>query len=174
MIRVISLRLDPETYSFDESPLLSAQEGVNVIRWDWKLVDNVSSPILVVVMETIPKKPPSNTVKTTPLEKNDDRKGSYREVVPEDRWDLFHLLREWRNSRAKKEGMTPYVILTNMELAIICRDLPMSLTSLGDIRGIGTSKLKKYGSDIIDIISRWSSGKNISSESESMDADPDE
>ena len=156
MIRAITLTLNPETMTFDEAPLIAAQEGQNVVRWDWQLVENGKEPLLVVVMETVPKRS-SAPISSKPADEGKTGKGAYRDVVPEGRWELFHLLRDWRNSQAKKEGISPYVILTNMELARICRELPLSLTVLGEIRGIGKAKLKKYGSDIIDIVARWNS-----------------
>ena len=157
MIRAITLTLNPETMTFDETTLKAAQEGQNVVKWDWKLVETGKEPLLVVVMETVPKRPsvPISTGATD--EKGKRGKGVYKDVVPEGRWELFHLLRDWRNSQAKKGGLSPYVILTNMELAMICRELPLSLAVLGEIRGIGKAKLKKYGSDIIDIVARWNS-----------------
>ncbi len=157
MIRAITLTLNPETMTFDETTLKAAQEGQNVVKWDWKLVETGKEPLLVVVMETVPKRLSRPISPELMDEKTKSGRGAYKDVVPEGRWELFHLLRDWRNSQAKKDGISPYVILTNMELARICRELPLSLTVLGEIRGIGKAKLKKYGSDIIDIVARWNS-----------------
>jgi len=143
--------------TFDEVPLITAQEGQNVVKWDWKLVETGKEPLLVVVMETVPKRPSRSISPELTDEKTKRGKGAYKDVIPKKRWELFHLLRDWRNSLAKKDGVSPYVILTNMELAMICRDIPLSLSVLGEIRGIGKAKLKKYGSDIIDIVARWNS-----------------
>ena len=157
MIRAITLTLNPETMTFDETLLMAAQEGQNVVRWDWKLVETGKEPLLMVVMETVPKRPSAPISREATDEKGKHGKGAYKDIVPEGRWELFHLLRDWRNSQAKKDGLSPYVILTNMELAMICRELPLSLAVLGEIRGIGKAKLKKYGSDILDIVARWNS-----------------
>ena len=107
--------------TFDETPLMVSQEGQNVVRWDWKLVETGKEPLLVVMMETIPKRQ-SGAISPEPADTKTKRgKGAYKDVVPEGRWELFHLLRDWRNSQAEKDGLSPYVILTNMELARICR-----------------------------------------------------
>jgi superfamily II DNA helicase RecQ len=45
------------------------------------------------------------------------RDESYKEMLTETDWPLFNVLREWRAGRSKEEGIPPYVICTNLQLA---------------------------------------------------------
>jgi hypothetical protein len=65
---------------------------------------------------------------------------------------LFNHLREWRSQLAQKEGLPPYVILTNKQVVAIIRGRPDSPTALGHIEGVGPGKLKNYGSAILELL----------------------
>jgi ATP-dependent DNA helicase RecQ len=65
---------------------------------------------------------------------------------------LWEALRAWRLQEARRQELPPYVIFHDSTLAEIARRRPGSLTALASISGIGTSKLERYGSAIIDIV----------------------
>jgi ATP-dependent DNA helicase RecQ len=65
---------------------------------------------------------------------------------------LWESLREWRLQEARRQELPPYVIFHDSTLIEIARRRPGSLTALASISGIGTSKLERYGSAIIDIV----------------------
>lgn len=67
---------------------------------------------------------------------------------------LFNTLRNWRTERSKREGVPPYVICTNRQLAAMVKARPQSLTRLADIQGFGKAKPEKYGRDILEILAR--------------------
>ncbi|MEM7311050.1 MAG: HRDC domain-containing protein [Planctomycetota bacterium] len=62
---------------------------------------------------------------------------------------LFNTLREWRLQKARDEGVPPYVVLTNRQLAEVVATKPDSRTALGNIPGIGTAKVERYGEEIL-------------------------
>lgn len=64
---------------------------------------------------------------------------------------LFNLFREWRSKRSRKEGVPPYVLFNNNQLAQIVIKRPQSLAELSKIEGIGKAKLEKYGQEILEI-----------------------
>lgn len=63
---------------------------------------------------------------------------------------LYATLREWRNARAKRDGVPAYVLFTNAELARLARERPASLNALGAIEGIGPGKIRRYGTALLD------------------------
>jgi len=67
-------------------------------------------------------------------------------------YTLFNALRSWRNQLCRKEGMPPYLLSTNEQVAEMCRLRPKTLQELGSIRGFGESKVAKYGKAILEII----------------------
>ncbi len=64
---------------------------------------------------------------------------------------LFNLLRDWRSKRSKNDGMPPYILFTNQQLADIVKSRPQSIGELLKIDGIGEGKAKKYGEEILKI-----------------------
>lgn len=65
---------------------------------------------------------------------------------------LWEALRAWRLQEARRQELPPYVIFHDSTLAEIARRRPGSLTALASISGIGSNKLGRYGSVIIDIV----------------------
>ena len=67
---------------------------------------------------------------------------------------LFDALRAWRSSAAKAQAVPPYVIFHDSVLREIAAARPGSLDDLGEIKGVGGSKLARYGQDVLGIIQR--------------------
>ena len=87
------------------------------------------------------------------------RDESWRDLLSEVDWPLFNALRGWRGDRAKKEGIPPYVICNNRQLAELVKARPTTLAGLGEVEGIGEAKLKKYGKEILALLAGSDSGK---------------
>ncbi|MDP9388678.1 MAG: HRDC domain-containing protein, partial [Actinomycetota bacterium] len=62
------------------------------------------------------------------------------------------LLRQWRRDRAATEKKPAYTILHDATLEAIASTLPGSLRELGAIKGIGPSKLDRYGDEILAVV----------------------
>src|SRR5215469_11270147 len=67
---------------------------------------------------------------------------------------LWEALRAWRLEEARRQELPPYVIFHDSTLIEVARRRPVSITSLATIPGAGASKLERYGSAIIEIVSR--------------------
>lgn len=67
---------------------------------------------------------------------------------------LWEALRAWRLAEARRQELPPYVIFHDSTLIEVAHRRPASLSALGKIAGIGASKLDRYGSSIIDVITR--------------------
>ncbi len=65
---------------------------------------------------------------------------------------LFEALRAWRSAQAKEQALPPYVIFHDSVLREIAAARPDGLDALGDIKGVGGSKLQRYGADVLDIV----------------------
>lgn len=73
-----------------------------------------------------------------------------------DERELFDRLRAWRNGRAEADGVPPYVVLTNRQLAEVARRRPTTLTALHEIAGFGDAKTARYGPGVLDVVARES------------------
>jgi ATP-dependent DNA helicase RecQ len=67
---------------------------------------------------------------------------------------LYEALRAWRRDRAAEQHVPPYVIFHDATLSAIARERPATVESLGKVSGVGQSKLKRYGADVLDIVRR--------------------
>ena len=65
---------------------------------------------------------------------------------------IFERLRQWRNERARKDGVPAFVIFSDRTLREIASTLPRDDDSLMRIRGVGPSKLNAMGPEILEII----------------------
>ena len=66
----------------------------------------------------------------------------------------FEALRAWRSAEAKLQGVPPYVIFHDSVLREIVGARPTSLSRLGELRGVGSSKLERYGDAVLGIVGR--------------------
>jgi len=64
---------------------------------------------------------------------------------------LFDALRQWRSNEAKGQSVPPYVIFHDSVLREISGTRPADLDALGDIKGVGASKLQRYGRAVLQI-----------------------
>lgn len=70
---------------------------------------------------------------------------------------LFDALRQWRAAEAKAQSVPPYVIFHDSVLREISSAPPLDLDDLGEIKGVGASKLQRYGAAVLEITRRHAS-----------------
>ena len=62
---------------------------------------------------------------------------------------LFETLRQWRSGEAKTQSVPPYVIFHDTVLREIAAVKPLGEDELGQIKGVGASKLARYGAGVL-------------------------
>lgn len=65
---------------------------------------------------------------------------------------LFAALRMLRSELARSEQVPAYVVFPDRTLAEMALRRPRTLAGLGDIRGVGPTKLEKYGERFVEVI----------------------
>jgi len=80
------------------------------------------------------------------------RHGGERAGVEAANAPLFEALRAWRRERAAEQRVPPYVIFHDTTLSAIARKRPASLDDLAKVSGVGQSKLKRYGADVLKVV----------------------
>jgi ATP-dependent DNA helicase RecQ len=89
-----------------------------------------------------------------------------REIVPEQRTrtpertqapggaggPVFEALRAWRAGQARVQNLPPYVIFHDATLREIAAVRPARLEELGEIKGVGASKLLRYGEQVLQVL----------------------
>jgi ATP-dependent DNA helicase RecQ len=66
--------------------------------------------------------------------------------------NLFEALRSWRATEAKAQRIPPYVIFHDTVLRDIAAVRPAGIEELGQIKGVGSSKLQRYGAAVLAIL----------------------
>jgi ATP-dependent DNA helicase RecQ len=65
---------------------------------------------------------------------------------------LWLRLREWRAAIAKEHGVPAYVVFHDATLDELVRTRPLTKAALGQISGVGASKLERYGAALLDLL----------------------
>ncbi len=65
---------------------------------------------------------------------------------------LFERLKNWRYTISKKEGVAPFMIMHDRTLMELCERMPINKEELSEISGIGPSKLRRYGDEILKLL----------------------
>lgn len=81
-----------------------------------------------------------------------EKAGRETECLTEAGKICYEKLRQWRNETADKEGVPPFVIARNKQLAEIISKEITSIEALKQIHGFGKQKCAKYGKAITEII----------------------
>jgi ATP-dependent DNA helicase RecQ len=70
----------------------------------------------------------------------------------------FETLRAWRLTEAKAQSVPPYVIFHDATLREIAAVRPTTLAELAEIKGVGSSKLDRYGSRVLEALASAAEG----------------
>ncbi len=74
--------------------------------------------------------------------------------------DLFAALKHWRHELATELGVPHYMIMHQKALIGIAAAQPTTPAELKNIKGVGKSKIKQYGEDILELVGQVT-GKTI-------------
>ena len=65
---------------------------------------------------------------------------------------LFEALRAMRAALAREQSVPAYVIFHDATLRAIAAQRPQSIDELGQISGVGTSKMQRYGDEVLSVV----------------------
>jgi ATP-dependent DNA helicase RecQ len=72
--------------------------------------------------------------------------------IPDYDRGLFERLRAWRLAQAREEKVPPYIVFSDATLKEIAAAKPATLRELDAVKGVGPTKLEKYGQAVLDIV----------------------
>ncbi len=79
---------------------------------------------------------------------------------------LMQMLKDLRQSVAKKQKLAPYVIFQDPSLEEMTMRYPVSIDELTQITGVGPGKAQKYGKPFIELITKYVEEHNIEREAD--------
>jgi superfamily II DNA helicase RecQ len=86
-------------------------------------------------------------------------KVDYREILNADDFALFAKLRLLRKEISEQDGVPPYALFTNEQLALMIRKKVRTKEDMGEIDGIGPARLDKYSARFLAVL-QTSQGDN--------------
>lgn len=152
-IKLITLSFSPALGAFDTRPLDSfvADKEVLALREHFFEVHEQPYLACLVTWQVGP-----SPAATSEAGDSTDRRGRARKGaavdVPEEARGLFETLRAWRLERSRQDGVPPFVVFTNRELAAIAVQRPASRNALTNLPGIGSGKAERYGGDLLSLL----------------------
>jgi ATP-dependent DNA helicase RecQ len=114
------------------------------------MVEDIARPILrgqkqVTLLGDAPRAPSAERV----------RKAAVPAVTPTGGpTGLFEELREWRAAAAKAQSVPAYVIFQDSVLREIAAIRPTTLEEFGQIKGVGTLKVERYGAQVLALLAK--------------------
>lgn len=76
----------------------------------------------------------------------------YREILPAAEFEVFAKLRDLRKQIAEREGVPPYAVFTNEQLAEAVRRRVHTSGELAGIEGVGPARVEKYAGRFLAIL----------------------
>jgi hypothetical protein len=74
---------------------------------------------------------------------------------------LFELLKALRHNIALREDVAHYQVFTQKSLYAMCELLPTTSQELKTVHGMGNTRVKKYGAEIMEVITEYINDNNI-------------
>jgi ATP-dependent DNA helicase RecQ len=153
-LKVFTLRLDPATGKFDDKDLGEFQLGKDIIEVSEHFLVHEKTPTLTLVLRY--RELPDGARQSPEAARKD-----WRAELDEPGKRIYDELRLWRGRKAKREGMPPYLILNNRELAELAMRKPDSLAKLREIDGIGEAKSARWGEEILALLAKLTAGQAV-------------
>ena len=122
MLKIFTLKYQEKTESFNDSAMAYFLADKEIIRWESQFFEHKNKYFWTLLLEYRKSIPHIEIWK-----KESSKDENYKDILTENDRPLFKVLREWRSERCKDEGIPPYIICTNMQLAniaILCQSLP--------------------------------------------------
>jgi tRNA uridine 5-carbamoylmethylation protein Kti12 len=69
--------------------------------------------------------------------------------------ELYQAIRAWRDELAREWGVPLFLVLAQKSILEILRLLPSNPAELENVKGLGKTRVKQYGSDLLEIINSY-------------------
>ena len=148
-LKVFTLRPDEETGRLDDTSLVNffgdpdhPREVLEISEHFFVHEHEPRWAILTMYRDTAPRRASSG---------GDEKKDWQADLTSPEK-DLFDELRAWRNHKCKADGLPPYIIATNRQLADIARSQPGNASGLLQISGLGQGKVSRWGEELVALV----------------------
>ncbi len=135
-LKIFTLRFCEKQEGFNDDELQQFTVDKEIIEFAQHFFTLEKQPFLTVII-SYRDKPPENGYKSV-------HKQDPRAELDERERQLYDVLRNWRTVRAKQEGVPPYIIANNKQIASIVKLNVKSKKDFDGIEGFGEAKITRY------------------------------
>lgn len=97
-----------------------------------------------------------NSIKTSPAIKKETLSTAIKHP------ELYKTIKSWRDNIASENNVPVYIVLPQKVLTDISNKLPSNFSELESIKGIGKTKVKQYGNEILVMVADYCEKNKIS------------
>lgn len=147
-VKVFTLPWRPDAGAFDDAELASFLAERTAIEVSEHFFVHEKTPVLVLVVTYRAGDAGARPSREAARSRAADPAA---ELTPDER-RRYEALRTWRNQHARKTGRPPYVVFTNRQAADIARKTPSTRAELGELQGIGASRVEDFGDEVLALL----------------------
>ncbi|MFC0345881.1 HRDC domain-containing protein [Epilithonimonas hispanica] len=141
-IKVLKIRVPNRFQNMDEAVINDFLSRYDVINMNSKLVqDEINYWSVLIYYQEKSKQSGSSKMNI-----------SSEEELSEEEKIIYNKLKDWRYEKSKELNQPPYIIFHNTHLMSIAKFKLCNLQDLEQISGLGESKIKRYGMEIIEVL----------------------
>lgn len=116
-----------------------------VLAVDRKLIDDGACSVWAVCVRYVESRTSALAAKKGRVD--------YREVLAPEEFTRYARLRSLRKELAERDGVPPYAVFTNDQLAAMVQRHVSTAAELATIDGVGKARIDKYGQAFLDELS---------------------
>ena len=128
LTKIFTLRFSELTDSFDDSPLREFIKNKEILSMRDHFFMRHEVPYLTMIVTYN-----LQTSEPTKIETKKERDESWKTLLKPEDMPIYNALRDWRNETSRRQGIPPYVICTNYQLAEIIQKKATSKNQLSQI-----------------------------------------
>lgn len=141
-VKVLKIRVSDRFQNMDEAVVNDFLSRYDIINMNSKLVqDEINYWSVLIYYQEKSKQSGSSKMDV-----------SSEEDLSDEEKTIYNKLKDWRYEKSKELHQPPYVIFHNTHLMSIAKFKPYNLQDLEQINGLGESKIKRYGIEIIEVL----------------------
>jgi ATP-dependent DNA helicase RecQ len=145
-LKIFTFQFSDGANGFDDKPLQDFITDKEVIDFSEHFFIHQKTPYLTILLSY-------RVLADDEKRKNKSRPDPAKELDEQER-QAYGALRSWRAARARQEGIPPYMIANNKQLAKMIKLRATNRAALASVGGIGDAKTTKYGDEILQTIAQ--------------------
>ncbi len=140
-LKIFTFRFCENTEGFNDDELQQFSVEKEIIEFAEHFFTFEKRPYLTVIL-SYRDKPSGSTDKSV-------RKQDPKSELDEQEKQLYDVVRKWRAARATQEGIPPYMIANNKQVASMVKLKVKIKKDFDGVEGFGEAKITRYAEDII-------------------------